>query len=113
MACKPGSAAARARAISRYDLGDRSISQPHDHHERELDLEQLRAFWTERAVQHGQDSAASWSDRTVIDLEIREILGQLADGQTVLDVGCANGYSTVAYAAQRRVAIRGVDLIPG
>src|SRR4029453_8078951 len=75
-------------------------------------LEQIRNYWTSQAVEHGQSSAASWSDQMVIDLEIREILQHLADGDRVLDVGCANGYSTVQFASQKQVEIHGVDYIP-
>jgi ubiquinone/menaquinone biosynthesis C-methylase UbiE len=48
----------------------------------------------------------------VIEMEIRNILQRLEDNDRVLDVGCANGYSTVQFASQRRVNIRGVDYIP-
>ncbi len=75
-------------------------------------LKQIRDYWTCQAVEHRQSSAASWSDQMMIDLEIREILQHLADGDRVLDVGCANGYSTVQFASQKQVDIRGVDYIP-
>src|SRR5690349_16532927 len=77
-----------------------------------LDLEQIRDFWTRQAHEHGEAPAASWSDRMVIEMEIREILSRLSDGERILDVGCANGFSTVQFAAQRKVQIRGVDYIP-
>jgi cyclopropane fatty-acyl-phospholipid synthase-like methyltransferase len=48
----------------------------------------------------------------VIEMEIRQVIERLADGDRVLDVGCANGYSTVQYAAQRRVSVRGTDYVP-
>jgi len=63
-------------------------------------------------MEHGQAPAASWSDRRVIELEIREISSRLKDGDQVLDVGCANGFSTVQFAAQRKMRLRGVDYIP-
>ena len=47
-----------------------------------------------------------------MELEIREISERLSDGDHVLDVGCANGFSTVRFAAHRSVQIRGVDYIP-
>lgn len=78
----------------------------------QLTLEQIREFWTQQAVEHGQSPAASWSDQCVIEMEIREILKYLADGDRVLDIGCANGYSTVQFASQRRITIRGLDYIP-
>lgn len=80
--------------------------------EQRLTLEQIRDFWTEQAKLHGTAAAASWSDVNVIDMEIREILTRLADGDRVLDVGCANGYSTIQYAANRKLTVRGVDYVP-
>lgn len=77
-----------------------------------LDFEQIRAFWTQQARAHGQAPSASWSDRMVIDMEVREILKHLADGDRVLDVGCANGFSTLQFAAHLNVQIRGIDYIP-
>jgi len=77
-----------------------------------MTLEQIREFWTAQAQLHGQSPAASWSDQSVIEMEIRELLKHLADGDRVLDVGCANGYSTIQLAAQKRISIRGLDYIP-
>jgi ubiquinone/menaquinone biosynthesis C-methylase UbiE len=74
--------------------------------------DQIRDFWQQQAVQHGQSPAASWSDFNVIEMEIKEISKYLDDNQSVLDVGCANGYSTVHFAAHKRVQIRGIDYIP-
>lgn len=45
-------------------------------------------------------------------MEIREITSLLEDGDKVLDVGCANGYSTVGLALRKRIQIRGLDFIP-
>ena len=39
-------------------------------------------------------------------------MANLSDGDKVLDIGCANGYSTVQFASQRKIDIRGVDYIP-
>jgi ubiquinone/menaquinone biosynthesis C-methylase UbiE len=75
-------------------------------------LEQIRDFWTEQAKGHGQEAAASWSDLRVMEMEVREILPRLAEGDRVLDVGCANGFSTVQFASQKKIRIRGVDYIP-
>lgn len=74
--------------------------------------EQVRQFWVQQAAAHGQSHCASWSDRMVIELEVREIVRHLSDGDRVLDVGCANGYSTVQFACQKRVRVRGLDYIP-
>jgi ubiquinone/menaquinone biosynthesis C-methylase UbiE len=75
-------------------------------------LEQIREHWKQQALEHGQAPSASWSDRMVIEMEVREILKHLAKGDRILDVGCANGYSTVQYASQLEVDIRGIDNIP-
>jgi ubiquinone/menaquinone biosynthesis C-methylase UbiE len=77
-----------------------------------MSLEQIREFWTRQAEQHAQSSDASWSDQPVIEMEIREITPWLEDGDRVLDVGCANGFSTVQLAAQKAITIRGLDYIP-
>ncbi len=74
--------------------------------------QQVRKFWQQQAIQHGQSPTASWSDTPVIELEIREILKRIRDGQRVADIGCASGYSTVRFAVERDIDIIGVDYIP-
>lgn len=69
-------------------------------------------FWTRQATEHRQSPAASWSDVRVIEMEIAEISGRLSDGDQVLDVGCANGFSSVQFATRRKVSLRGLDYIP-
>jgi ubiquinone/menaquinone biosynthesis C-methylase UbiE len=73
----------------------------------------IQRFWTDQAAAHGLSPSASWSDTSVIQMEIREMLRFLDDGDKVLDLGCANGFSTVAFAAQKRIHIKGIDYIPG
>ncbi len=70
-------------------------------------------YWSEQAMKHRQSPAASWSDTMVIEMEIREILKHLEDGDRVLDVGCANGYSTVQFATKKKIDIRGLDVVQG
>jgi SAM-dependent methyltransferase len=77
-----------------------------------LSAEQVRKYWSDQAAAHGQSSAASWTDTPAIELEVRNIAARLHDGDRVLDVGCANGFSTVQYARARRVVVRGVDYVP-
>lgn len=77
-----------------------------------LTVAEIRSYWTQQAVQHGLDVAASWSDRNAVELEIRQILARLEDGDRVLDVGCANGYSTTRFARERRLFVRGIDYVP-
>lgn len=77
-----------------------------------FNMDEIRRYWTEQAIKHGGSPSASWSDHQAIDLEIREIVKYLDDGDAVIDIGCANGYSSIQFACQRRIKIRGIDLIP-
>lgn len=78
---------------------------------RKLSLSEIREYWTSQARAHGQSPAASWSDHFAIDLEVREVLKHIRDGQLVLDAGCANGYTTVQLASQTSASFRGIDYV--
>jgi SAM-dependent methyltransferase len=75
-------------------------------------IDEIRNFWKQQAIEHGQSPSASWSDQSVIEMEVSEILTRLEDGDRVLDIGCANGFSTVQFAAQKHIEILGQDYIP-
>lgn len=77
-----------------------------------FDLEEIRDYWTNQAKKHGQAASASWSDTRMIDLEIGQLLSFINDGDRVLDVGCANGYTTFQLARNRKVYLKGLDYIP-
>ncbi len=77
-----------------------------------INLDAVRSHWTQQAIDHGLSSSASWSDHCVIEMEIREITSHLSTGDNVLDIGCANGFSTAQYAAQKKINILGLDYIP-
>ncbi len=79
---------------------------------KKLTLDEIKEFWTTQALTHGRSPSASWSDHRVIEMEIREMLARLHDGDRVLDVGCANGHSTIQFASQKAVHVRGLDYIP-
>jgi len=76
-----------------------------------LPVDAIKSYWTDQATRHGVDPAASWTDRPMIELEIRTIGAHLQPGDRVLDVGCANGFSTIRYARDRGVDITGVDYV--
>ncbi len=77
-----------------------------------LSQEEVYDFWNKQAHEHGLSPSASWSDRPVIEMEIREIISRLEEGDQVLELGCANGYSSVEFASARRIRLKGVDYIP-
>jgi ubiquinone/menaquinone biosynthesis C-methylase UbiE len=53
----------------------------------------IREYWESQAKQHGSSHKASWGDNFMIALEIDTVARHLADGQTVLEAGCANGHA--------------------
>lgn len=73
---------------------------------------EIYEFWSRQAAEHHQSSVASWSDFRVIEMEIEQISKRLNDGDRVLDVGCANGFSSVQFAARRDIKLRGLDYVP-
>jgi SAM-dependent methyltransferase len=74
--------------------------------------DEIFRFWQSQVAKHGDSHLASWSDRYVIELELRELTARLSDGDRVLDIGCANGFSTLRMAEARKIAIRGLDYVP-
>jgi ubiquinone/menaquinone biosynthesis C-methylase UbiE len=79
---------------------------------KQMNAKQIERFWTKQARVHGTAPTASWSDVRVMELEQREILRYLDDGDKVLDVGCGNGCTTIKIAEQKRLWMRGVDCVP-
>ncbi len=77
-----------------------------------LNQSEVFEYWTNQARDHGQSPSVSWSDHCVIEMEISEITKHLADGDKVLDVGCANGYSSMQFACARSIQLRGLDYVP-
>ncbi len=78
-----------------------------------LAVDAIKDYWTDQARTHGADPSASWTDVPMIELEIRTIGAHLRRGDRVLDVGCANGWSTIRYARDYGVRITGVDYVAG
>ncbi len=77
-----------------------------------LNQSEVFEYWTKQAREHGPSPSASWSDHRVIEMEISEIAKHLTDGDKVLDVGCANGYSSLRFARVCRIQLRGLDYVP-
>jgi ubiquinone/menaquinone biosynthesis C-methylase UbiE len=62
--------------------------------------DRMTAFWSERATLYGDDARANTSDIWLRDIEIGYVdrIIQKHEFHTVLDFGCANGYSTFKLA---------------
>ena len=73
---------------------------------------EIRDYWRDQAINFGDDYRASWTDGYAIDLEIAAISKHLRDGMRVIDIGCANGFSTLHYARRFNIDAKGVDYIP-
>lgn len=58
-----------------------------------LDNDHIKEYWENQASLHGSAHVASWGDNFMIDLEIATIGKFIKEGDVVLDVGCANGFS--------------------
>lgn len=68
----------------------------------------IQKFWKEKARLFHTSDKASWGDRLMVK-EVREISKYLHDGDHVLDVGCANGNSSLQYIKNKRITLLGID----
>lgn len=57
-------------------------------------MEHIKKFWENQGKLHNTSHKASWGDLFAIELEIETIGKFIKEGQSVLDVGCGNGFST-------------------
>jgi ubiquinone/menaquinone biosynthesis C-methylase UbiE len=70
----------------------------------------IKEYWENQGAVHGGSHWASWGDNWMIDLEIDTIGTYIKDGDSVLDIGCANGYATLRQAETNKLSsIIGVD----
>ena len=70
----------------------------------------IKEYWESQGREHGDSHWASWGDNWMIALEIETISKFIKDGDSVIDIGCANGYSTFEQASAHRLeSIVGVD----
>lgn len=68
--------------------------------------------YRKHADTYGMDAASTIEDLHARDLEVAAIQGYLGNGQRVLEVGCGNGYTAAAIAAELAVDIDAFDLSP-
>lgn len=66
-------------------------------------------FWNKQALKHKNSQLATTPDLFAAQLEIKEILKYLSNGDTVLDIGCGNGFKDIEYCKQRDIIIKGFD----
>jgi len=77
--------------------------------------ENIKKYWNERALKHKKDPAATTNDVFLRKLEIKTILETLkkirkTKNVKILDIGCADGYSTIKISQSLNIAnIVGVD----
>lgn len=69
----------------------------------------IKEIWEQQARQFGTSHAASWQDIFAINLEIETIAPYIKEGDTILDVGCANGFSAFSQLKRGPGKIVGVD----
>lgn len=58
----------------------------------------VKQFWDEQAEAFQESDLATAPDHYYREMEIDRILSHLSNGQTILDVGCGNGYSTLCFS---------------
>lgn len=74
-----------------------------------MEQDYIKKFWENQADKFGTCHEASWGDFFAIELEINEIGRYIHKGAEVLDVGCANGYSTSRFMEKKVKSITGID----
>lgn len=75
-----------------------------------MSKDHIKEYWESQGKAHGESHWASWGDHWMINLEIETISKYIKDGYRVLDIGCANGYSTFRQAELHNLSsITGVD----
>lgn len=54
----------------------------------------IKVVWDRQGAQFGESHEASWGDIEMIRLEVEQIASRIPPNSRVLDIGCANGFST-------------------
>jgi SAM-dependent methyltransferase len=75
-----------------------------------MSKDHIKDYWESQGVTHKESHWASWGDNWIIDLEIETIGSEMTPGDSVLDVGCSNGYAGLRQAERRGLqALTGID----
>lgn len=74
--------------------------------------EEVKEYWTRQAKLYGWTAEASWTDTSMMDLEFKAIKKWIKKFSRLLDVGCANGYTTFRLSEVTGVTIDAIDYIP-
>jgi ubiquinone/menaquinone biosynthesis C-methylase UbiE len=73
-------------------------------------IDHIKNYWESQGATHGISHWASWGDNWMIALEIETIAQQINAGDAVIDIGCANGFSTFQQSKIHKLkSIVGVD----
>lgn len=74
-------------------------------------IQKIYQFWQDKAKIYKTSPEASWGD-LLMNKEVDVIDQNLDDGDKVLDVGCANGYSSIELAKRKKINLTGIDYSP-
>jgi ubiquinone/menaquinone biosynthesis C-methylase UbiE len=69
----------------------------------------IKDFWENQAREFKGHHKASWGDKYALDLEFDLITSFIETGNRVLDVGCANGFASIAQAKKKKIELTGID----
>jgi SAM-dependent methyltransferase len=58
----------------------------------------IKLYWDSQAEKYGQSHEASWADLDMVLLEIDTLTNVIPKQSTIVDAGCANGFSTARIA---------------
>ena len=72
-------------------------------------IDKIKKYYEKKVKENKNSSTSSMPDAILIEKEIALISDYIKDGDRVLDIGCANGYSTMKYAKDKRCYIKGID----
>jgi SAM-dependent methyltransferase len=75
--------------------------------------ENIKAFWNRQAKEWKTSPNVSWKDTILIKKEINSVSRWIKDHETVLDFGCANGWTTLRIGRMNPTCdIQGMDFSP-